>query len=227
MSAPAVVFDVGSTLVHPDFERLSDWVTIKTSILIDPTVVEYAFRKAISGDVFGALDSYESQAVRFFQLCGCDRSTSERWPHWWQEVVQSGGARSWLYTSLDAEAKTTLQYLDSIGCTLIAASNSDGTLRSELAQFDLLSFFVATFDSYDIGVEKPDPKFFEYIFKAQSQQREFIHVGDDLVKDFVAPLTAGFEKARLFDPADVFPGIPSAAKIKCLSALKNTIRPIS
>lgn len=47
--------------------------------------------------------------------------------------------------------------------------------------------------SYDVGVEKPEVKIFDITKEMMPGQGRFIHVGDDLQKDYYAAKRAGWE----------------------------------
>lgn len=47
--------------------------------------------------------------------------------------------------------------------------------------------------SYDVGFEKPDSKMFDTTKQMVPGQRRFLHVGDDLQKDYYAAKRAGWE----------------------------------
>lgn len=224
MKAPLVVFDVGSTLIHPNFSNLRDWLDRKSAAGTPVATVEYAFRRAIAGDTFSGESEAVGQAHLFFTLCGCHEEDASAWEAWWEEIVQSGGAGSWLYASLDSEALLTLQLLRSSGCRLAAASNSNGTLRLELSQFGLLELFEDVFDSADLGTEKPAPEFYRAVLNALPPADRNVHVGDDLIKDMIGPVVAGFQQAVLYDPARIYRGLPRGATISSLSALARTLR---
>jgi len=223
MTALVVTFDVGSTLIHPDFAVLRNWVASTSAGDASIPAVEYAFRRAIAGDIFSEDDGAAAQARQFFTLCGCSPEYAEAWPSWWAQIVQAGGAGSWLYTSLDSDARSTLQSLRSSGCGLIAASNSNGTLRQELAQFDLLEFFDATFDSADLGVAKPELEFYQRVLSSSPHAERFAHVGDDLIKDVIGPVAAGFQQVVLYDPTHMYRGLPFGIAIHRLSDLGRTL----
>ena len=219
MTSLVVVFDVGSTLIHPDFAVLQNWVARRAGTQATISAIEYAFRRAIAGDMFSGENDSAAQAQRFFRLCGCQENDAEAWSSWWEDIVQCGAAGSWLYTSLDADALAALKFLRSSNCRLVAASNSNGTLREELAQFELLELFEATFDSADLGFEKPAPEFYERVLSSSPRGCSFVHVGDDFVKDVIGPIAAGFQRAVLYDPARIHLGLPQSTKIQRLSEL--------
>jgi hypothetical protein len=48
-------------------------------------------------------------------------------------------------------------------------------------------------------------------------------VGDDLTKDFIGPLDAGFQRAFLYDPVDIYVGLPLRSKIRRLSEIEDAL----
>lgn len=221
MTAPLIAFDVGSTLIHPDFATLAAWLAEKSGVDLEPGIVERNFRQAIAGDPL-ELNDDECQARLFFTRCALPASTRHCWRAWWDEIDRAGGAGSWLYSSVDPEAGIVLEGLRNAGCRLVAASNSDGTLREELQSHDLLRFFEATFDSTDMGHEKPSAEFYRTILRT-AETTVTLHVGDDLIKDFVGAIAAGFRRALLYDPARVYCGLPSIARIHRLSEINRAV----
>jgi len=221
MSRPLIVFDVGSTLIHPNFGKLADWLAGRTGVSMAQDHVERAFRQALAGDPFAAGDE-DRKGEAFFTLCRCSVSQRGHWHSWWREIVQAGGAGSWLYSIVDVDATAMLERLRSFGCRLIAASNSNGTLRTEMESHGLATFFEATFDSTDFGFAKPQAEFYTHILSAVRAHTSF-HVGDDLVNDFIGPLAAGFDRALLYDPANIYVGLPSNAKFGRLSELDSLL----
>ena len=51
------------------------------------------------------------------------------------------------------------------GLTLVVVSNANGTLCAHLDRLDLTRWFDCVLDSFDLGVEKPDPRMFEIALK--------------------------------------------------------------
>ena len=51
--------------------------------------------------------------------------------------------------------------------------------------------------SYDVGFEKPDSKIFDATKQMLPGQERFVHVGDDLQKDYLGAKRAGWEGVLL------------------------------
>lgn len=224
-NSKVIVFDVGSTLIHPNYVLLSQWVTDVTGMDIDPVKVERAFRLAVSGDIYHRISDIKlDQGKIFFNTLGLISNIDDtRARKLWSDVVDGGGVNSWLYTVIDIDAQKTLSELRFLGAKLIAASNSDGTLIEELDSFGLTQFFDEIYDSSILGVEKPNRSFYELVL-CSSQGLDSIHVGDDLINDCLAAAAAGFRQVLLYDKLNLFLGLPAYMKITSLPEIFDVIR---
>ena len=218
-----IVFDIGSTLIHPNYIALKEWLKDRTHSVINIELLHRAFQLAICSDLYSNSSNKSSQAIEFFTQCGIHSTLgSNLIKSIWAEIVESGGINSWLYTILDPEAEKTLSKLKSLGCYLIAGSNSNGTLLEELTLFKISHFFDEIHDSKIIGKEKPDPLFYKEILKS-APKAHLIHVGDDLLNDCIAASNCGFNQTYLYDPINLYPGLPEYVKIKKLYDLVHKI----
>ena len=219
-----VIFDVGSTLIHPDFVVLADWLQDSTGFRRSAEEVERAFRVAVNGDLRRPVSSAQREEGRtFFSFLGLEQELEEcRIDACWAEVNRGGGEGSWLYTVLDPDAVSVLSDLKQGGCTLVAASNSNGTLRAELRSFRLLDFFDEVYDSALLGTDKPARQFYMRVL-ANSTGRWTLHVGDDLINDCIAPAACGFHQVLLYDPLDLLPGLPRYLKIQRLPEILDAM----
>lgn len=188
-----------------------------------------AFTYALEADqrALPAGDRLARQGQEFLRLlnperiCGIDNAREL-----WLRICQAGGYRSPLYTELDPDAEDVLSALREMGCKLIAASNSDGTLKDELGHFSLAKHFDLIVDSYDIGMEKPDPRFFSHVLSLISQEvgdAESWYVGNDLIRDIVGSLMAGFNRAVFYDRTNAYPGFISSYRLTRLNELLSLI----
>lgn len=221
MTKPCVVvFDIGSTLIHPDFAILKCWLERRAGLVVSRDTVERAFRLAIQGKLFlHEVKKRSAEANTFFRECGFLRPRdSAALELLWREIVKSGGVDSWLYSVVDPNAIWTLQALRERGVELIAASNSDGTLVEELGQFGLDKCFDKFFDSTILGAKKPSADFYNYVL-ASAPNCYCVHVGDDLINDGLAALANGFQRIIIFDPANIMPGLPSYFKVRSLTEI--------
>jgi FMN phosphatase YigB (HAD superfamily) len=154
-------------------------------------------------------DRFARQGQEFLRLLHPERlCETEKARDLWLRVCTAGGYGSLLYAELDPDAEYVLSTLSKMGCKLIAASNSDGTLKDELKHFSLTPLFDFIVDSHDIGVEKPDQQFFSHVLSLigeELDQAETWYVGNDVIRDILGSLMAGFNRAVLYDRADAYP----------------------
>src|SRR5262245_42879967 len=162
----AVIFDVGGTLVHPDWPRLRKIVEAETGVLFTPEQLHEAFyamlQMANAELVAGTNSERRSGAYWTFletlRLLGIDEGAciSIR-----QHLNQAHQERH-LWCQPDAEASSVLARLKSEGRRVAAISNTDdGRANESLALADLASQCEFLIDSHNVGCSKPDPAIFQ------------------------------------------------------------------
>lgn len=93
-------------------------------------------------------------------------------------------------------AHELLTLLKNNGYQLYAGTNGvSETQWKRLAGADLIPFFEEVFISEEIGVEKPDPQFFDHIFEKLNtdNRNEFLMIGDSLTSDIQGANNAGID----------------------------------
>ncbi|CAN5919890.1 hypothetical protein BH11MYX3_BH11MYX3_47570 [soil metagenome] len=80
------------------------------------------------------------------------------------------------------------------GATLIVVSNSEGRLSELLAEIGLSELFEVVIDSGRLGIEKPDPRIFEYALASLGRPSAAppVHVGDSWSADIAGALNVGW-----------------------------------
>ena len=97
-----------------------------------------------------------------------------------------------------------LDRLRASGLKLALASNTETLFRRKLAELGLANPFNFIGISQEIGVEKPDPRFFSSILEAiDVEASRAVHVGDLYEVDVVGARDAGLAPV-LVDPADLY-----------------------
>ncbi|WP_144943395.1 HAD family hydrolase [Kocuria salsicia] len=226
MQAPrhAVVFDVGCTLIHPSTKVLAAMLRERgVGSAITDRDIAAAFRYACEANLrrLPSGPSNVRQGAAFLGALGIPSSADEA-AAFWHEVDVRGGAGALLYDRIDESAVATLTQLREDGHVVVAASNSDGTLDAELASFGLDVLFDRTFDSSDMGIEKPGSGFFRIVLDALAERGdvgETWYVGDDPIRDVVGSLGSGFDRAVLYDPFTLYGLIDSGFRIDRLDRL--------
>jgi putative hydrolase of the HAD superfamily len=109
-----------------------------------------------------------------------------------------------LWESVPAGVPEALERLRAAGRRLVVVSNANGTLRAHFARLDLARHFDVLIDSFDEGVEKPDPRIFQRALERAGARKETtLHAGDFYSVDVVGARAAGLE-AWLVDAAGLY-----------------------
>jgi putative hydrolase of the HAD superfamily len=91
-----------------------------------------------------------------------------------------------------------------LGMQLVVVSNANGRLRQAFARLGLTDKIDVLFDSFEEGVEKPDPRFFRIALERSGARAETtMHVGDLYHVDVVGARAAGLH-ALLLDAANLY-----------------------
>src|SRR6267142_767451 len=100
--------------------------------------------------------------------------------------------------SLPDEVHPTLAALRARGFKLVVVSNANGRLRYLFDRLGLSGSLDGLFDSYDEGVEKPDPRFFRRALeRTGAEAQSTIHVGDFYHIDVAGARAAGITPVLL------------------------------
>lgn len=131
-----------------------------------------------------------------------------------------------LWELVPPDVAPTLDRLRSAGLQLVVVSNANGRLRHLFERLDLASRVDVLFDSFEEGVEKPDPRLFEIALMRSGAARETtVHVGDLYHVDVVGARAAGLQ-AVLIDPARLYDGV-DCLRIHALPELCDVLEAVS
>lgn len=220
-----MIFDVGGTLVHPDWQRLAKTVEAETGTLFTPEQMHaafYAMLQAADADLIAGttstdrsgahwtfLNTFRSLGIADAACAGIrDRLTaSHQERHLWCEP--------------DADASRVLLELKRAGLRLAAISNTeDGRVNESLALAELVSHFEFVIDSHHAGCSKPDPAIFRLaIDRLGLAPSDAAYVGDSYGYDVIGAQRAGLIPI-LIDRLGAYEGI-DVARIRSLSELVN------
>jgi putative hydrolase of the HAD superfamily len=105
-----------------------------------------------------------------------------------------------LWNVADPDAEPMLRLLREAGLGAAVISNSNGSVRSILASLGLTRYLDFVLDSFEVGVEKPNPRIFELALeRAGIGPREAVYVGDLYSVDVLGARAVGIP-AVLLDP---------------------------
>ena len=210
----AVFLDVGNTLVGMDFALLCD-VFAAHGVRTAPAALaraEAAARPALSRYLAtgssDALDTFAFYLRGVLAALGGDAAaTCDRLAPRLAAEVRRTVATQRLWSSLLPGVPETLAALRAAGRTLVAVSNSDGTVEQGLEALGLRQHLHHVVDSAVIGVEKPDPAIFRHALAlAGCRPASTLHVGDLYAVDVLGARAAGLH-AVLLDPYGDWPDL--------------------
>jgi putative hydrolase of the HAD superfamily len=123
-------------------------------------------------------------------------------------------------------AEDALKALAGYTCCIATNAGESDTeaVKKGLARVGADTYFNFIFSSWELGFEKPDPRFFQYIIgELKTDPANCIMIGDNYEKDIIAAKSAGM-KTILFNPPDLRGPFPYAdSVIRGMNQLSVTI----
>jgi HAD superfamily hydrolase (TIGR01549 family) len=132
-----------------------------------------------------------------------------------------------LWEFVPPDVEPALDRLRSLGLKLVVVSNANGRLRRLFDRVGLSDHVDVLFDSFEEGVEKPDPRLFQIALERSGGRRETtMHVGDLYHVDVVGARSAGLH-AVLLDAAGLYEDVdcPRIRALPDLLDLLTTLAP--
>ncbi len=110
--------------------------------------------------------------------------------------------------------------LDRADVTVGIVSNSEGRLEELVEELGWRSLFRAIADSGKLGVEKPDPRIFEWVAEALGVRPErLVHIGDSWEADVKGALAFGARAIWFDSGTDATPEVPDPERFaRCRDA---------
>jgi FMN phosphatase YigB (HAD superfamily) len=205
-------FDFVNTLAYhhvPTSERISKILTEKFGLTKSPATIEKKLRVFDEIYFFSSITMQTEESKREFYLFKNMEILKSL------GISEEGIAKEIYYEltlhrgewKLFPDALRTLELLAQRGHNLALATNFDATLKSIIHELGISKFFQVIQVSAEIGVEKPDSRFFS-ILKDQIQFKwgETYFVGDNRKLDYDPALESGFVPI-LLDPLFLHPSI--------------------
>jgi HAD superfamily hydrolase (TIGR01509 family) len=177
-----VFLDAGGVLVNPNWARVSDALAahgVTTTAAALEAAEPRAKKRLDTGPTIQATNDRERGWTYFnlvleeagVTLSDATKSALAELNVYHQEYN--------LWESVPDDVRPSLAALRMDGLRLVVVSNSNGTLHRLFDRLGLTPAFDAIFDSYDEGIEKPDPRFFWRALELSGARAETtIHVGD-------------------------------------------------
>jgi len=199
-----IFLDAGGVLVHPNWDRIAETLT----------------RHGIPANG-AALADAEPHVTRQMDSPEYFTTTDDdtRWPMFINAIIAHAGGpvplhvlaapvaelkdyhdRENLWETVPPEVVPALIRLKAGGYRLVVVSNANGTVKMKMERLGLARYFDHILDSFEEGVEKPDPRFFRIALERSGSQAEStVHVGDLYHIDVVGARAASL-RAVLMDP---------------------------
>ena len=204
----AVFFDAGNTLLRMNYRVIADRLATH-DVRVTPDAVmraEWRARVRLDEDVFAPSRpdvSTESRAsagryVRYLlEALGVrDEAVVSALVDWRRSYNLPVG----LWNTPDPQAEPALRLARERGLRAAVISNSNGSVRSILESLGLATHLDFVLDSFEVGVEKPDPRIFGLALeRAGVRPAEAVYVGDLYSVDVRGARGAGLG-AVLLDP---------------------------
>jgi HAD superfamily hydrolase (TIGR01549 family) len=218
--------DAGGVLVNPNWRRVAEILTrhgaaADVAALVD---AEPRAKRKMDTPEYVAASGDASRARRYFDLIfdlagvpgGAAREAA-------LAEVRAYHARENLWEDVPADVSASLGRFQDMGMSVVVVSNSNGKLRALLRRLGLFEYFSLVIDSFEEGVEKPDPRLFEIALDRIRGRRETtLHVGDFYEIDVVGARAAGL-KAALLDVAGLY-AAHDCPRFSSLTALADALR---
>jgi putative hydrolase of the HAD superfamily len=220
-----VLFDAGGTLVHVDHGFLQQTLRRAGIPVTRRTLREAECASKIAIDQRSQAkiaDTDETRRQPYFAALldrlGVDKVRSGQLLH----DIESAHQRENLWRAMLPSTPRVLTALRERGVTLGVVSNSDGRITSVLERCGITHFFQVIVDSHDAGVEKPDPRIFDFaLAKAHARPEQTLYVGDIYTIDVVGAERAGIHPV-LIDSVGCYT-TAGCKRIRHLRALLNMV----
>lgn len=204
----AVFFDAGNTLVRMNYAAIAAELR-RHGVSVTPEAIqraEWRARVRLDEEVF---------AVSFPDVSTESRAIASRYVRYLLEALGPAdpgivdAVAEWrraynppvgLWNTADPDAAAALRLVRGAGLGAGVISNSNGSVRSILQTLGLASHLDFVLDSFEVGVEKPDPRIFVLASeRAGVAPGEAVYVGDLYTVDVRGARATGMD-AILLDP---------------------------
>lgn len=207
MAIQTVFLDAGGVLVTPNWARVAETLG-RCGVAAGAETLALAdlhAKRRLDAEFRGRLPAARPDGWAYFDLV----LEHARVPH--SAAVDAAFAElrrydgRWnLWEHVPQDVVPALERLRALGLTLAVVSNTNGTLKALLKRVGLAKHVDVVVDSFEEGVEKPDPRLFQIALdRAGARAESTLHVGDLYYVDVIGARAAGL-RAVLLDAADLY-----------------------
>jgi putative hydrolase of the HAD superfamily len=221
-----VFLDAGGVLVFPNWTRISAALA-KRGVVVSPEALaraEPAAKKQIDERTTVATTDDASRGWQYFNLLltAAGVPLSDETEGALAELRTYHRERN-LWEHVPEGVQRALQALVDLGLRLAIVSNANGTLCAHLERLGLSRYAHCVLDSFEHGVEKPDPRLFRIaLARTAAKPETTIHVGDLYHIDVVGARAASI-RGVLLDEAGLYEGV-DCPRVRSLDELVARIR---
>jgi putative hydrolase of the HAD superfamily len=220
-----VFLDAGGVLVFPNWKRVADALADQ-GVRVDPqrlaAAEPFAKRQLDSIERVANATDHQRGWVYFdliFDRAGVARSDRTDAA---LAALHEYHQRSNLWELVPTDVVPALESLRERGFRLAVVSNANGTVRALFDRVGLTAKVDAIVDSFEEGVEKPDPRLFRVALERIGAHAETtVHVGDLYHVDVVGARAAGLTPV-LLDAAGLYPDV-DCLRVATVSEIADAI----
>lgn len=225
MSIKTLFLDAGGVIVVPNWQRVSDALAgqgIDASAAALEAADPYARRDLDLGMEKHASDQQRGWAYFNLVLRHAGVPLSPATDSALAELQAYHSSRN-LWERVPDGVPEALEAFRALGLQLVVVSNANGKLRFLLDRLGLGPRVDVVLDSFEEGVEKPDPRLFHLaLARAGASADKTMHVGDLFHVDVEGARGAGLQ-AALLDPLDLYEGF-DCERIRSLGELAEKLK---
>lgn len=218
--------DAGGVLVHPSWTRVSAALATE-GVTVAADALAHADRQARRDidhhAVIGATDDAKRGWLYFNKVLEHAGVPLSQQTDAALAVLREYHTSQNLWEYVPDDVRPALERLRALDLTLVVVSNANGKLRHLFDRLDLTRYFDVVLDSFEWGVEKPDPRLFHLaLAQAGATADATAHVGDLYHVDVAGARAAGLLEGVLLDPHDLYPEA-DCRRVKTLDELAGVI----
>jgi putative hydrolase of the HAD superfamily len=220
-----VFLDAGGVLLFPNWTRISESLA-KHGVAVPPAALaaaEPVAKRQIDERRTVSLTNDQRRGWLYFNciLTAAGVPLSEATAAALIELHEYHRERN-LWELVPSGVEPALRALRARGLRLTVVSNANGTLCAHMERLGLGGSLDCVLDSYDMGIEKPDPRLFQIALERSGASPDTtIHVGDLYEVDVVGARAAGI-RGVLLDEAGLYEGV-DCPRIRSLDELVTRI----
>ncbi len=225
-SRPYLLFDAGGTLIFPKFDWISSLISKKGirisifEIFKKFSQVYYKIDKALK-EKRTPYDGFDLVKEWLSSLNLPKSILNELVLKIIEEDEKNG---LWTYTF--DKVKGAVEILKKNGYRMSVISNSDGRVEKMLEAVGLRKYFDKVYDSYLVGISKPDKGIFELALKELSlKPQDALFVGDMFYIDVLGANSCDIPAVHL-DPFNYYQSWEGAARIRGVEDLPKLLEKI-